>query len=52
MPENLVPALIGITTFALFVSFLAYKVAALPLTIIVVGVLAVVAVDFVRMLRA
>jgi hypothetical protein len=52
MLENLVPALIGIACFALFVGFLAYKIATLPLTLITVGVLALVAADFVRTLRA
>ena len=52
MLENLVPALIGLTVFALFVGFLAYKIAALPLTLIIAGVLALVAADFVRTLRA
>jgi hypothetical protein len=52
MLENLIPALIGIVIFALFVGFLAYKIAALPLSIIVTVVLVLVAVDFVRTLRA
>jgi hypothetical protein len=51
MRENLLPALIGIVLRALYTGFLALKIGALPLILIVGAVLAMTFVDFVRTIR-
>lgn len=51
MRENLLPAIIGITIFALYTGFLALKIGAPPLILIVGAVLAMTFVDFVRTIR-
>jgi hypothetical protein len=51
MRENLLPALIGIVLFALYAGYLAVKIGAAPLMVIVGAVLAMTVVDFVRSVR-
>jgi hypothetical protein len=51
MIANLLPAAIGFTMFAVFVGYLALKIAALPMLIIVGLVLALCLFDFVQALR-
>jgi hypothetical protein len=51
MSANLIPAAIGFLLFALFVGYLTVKIAALPLTLIVVAVMLMCLYDFVAALR-
>ena len=51
MNANLVPAAIGFLMFALFVGYLALRIWAPPLTVIVGAVLVMCLYDFVRSLR-
>ena len=51
MPDA-IPALIGLALFAAFAGFLAYSIAELPLTLIVVTVIAMAAADFWLELRS
>lgn len=51
MSANLIPAAIGFLMFAVFVGFLAIKIAALPMLIIVGLVLALCLFDFVQSVR-
>ena len=51
MTADLLPAVIGYGLFALFVGFLAIKIGALPLLLIIGLVLALCLYDFVRELR-
>jgi hypothetical protein len=51
MSVNLVPAVIGYVLFVLFVGFLALKIWALPLSIIIGAVLLMCLYDFVRSIR-
>ena len=51
MSANLIPAAIGYMLFALFVGFLALKIGALPLSIIIGAVLLMCLFDFVRSIR-
>ena len=51
MSVNLIPAAIGYILFALFVGFLALKIWALPLSIIIGAVLLMCLFDFARSIR-
>jgi hypothetical protein len=51
MSANLIPAAIGFLLFAVFVGYLAIKIAAPPMLVIIGAVLVLCLVDFLRTLR-
>ena len=51
MIRNVVPVSVGFVLFALFAGFLAYKIAAPPLVVIIAVVLIMCLIDFWRDLR-
>ncbi len=51
MMSNLVPVAVGFVLFALFAGFLAYKIAAPPMVVIIAAVLVMCLIDFCRNLR-